>query len=227
MLRAGNNRRGNRVPRAQGVLPFKKDFSPKSLDMVKHSVTRTVNEETEKTTIEVPKLRVEATNMEYLHFINSFEKARRVMSWTTGPRLFNKFQMHLEDDHETKWDDITTGLNETVANFDQAISEFTSQRFQPDDYHVHKKFLLSLRKPGEVDPEMFLSLLRYHNRLLALLPGAPIALEYYPGVENIEADTLSRYPRTDEIAQDPDAVDLAFHEAMLKTLGGSPSKKTD
>ena len=40
MLRAGNNRRGNRVPRAQGVLPFKKDFSPKSLDMVKHSVTR-------------------------------------------------------------------------------------------------------------------------------------------------------------------------------------------
>ncbi len=96
------------------------------------------------------------------------------MSWTTGPRLFNKFQMHLEDDHETKWDDITSGLNETVAIFDEAISEFTSQRFQPDDYHVHKKFLLSVRKPGEVDPEMFLSLVRYHNRLLALLPGVPL-----------------------------------------------------
>jgi hypothetical protein len=53
------------------------------------------------------------------------------------------------------------------------VVTLTNQRFQPDDYHVHKKFLLAIRKPGDVNPEMFLSLLRYHNRLLALLPGAP------------------------------------------------------
>ena len=55
--------------------------------------------------------------MEYLHFINSFGKARRIMGWTTGPRLFLKFPMHLEDDHELQWDDAIDGVNETVANF--------------------------------------------------------------------------------------------------------------
>jgi hypothetical protein len=106
MLRQGMNfRRGNRIPRAQGVLPLKKDFSTKSLEVIKHSVTRTVNGDSEKTMVEVPKLRVEATNMEYLHFVNSFGKARRIMEWTTGPRLFSKFAMHLEDDLEVQWDD--------------------------------------------------------------------------------------------------------------------------
>ena len=173
MVRQGyNQRRGNRVPRAQGVLPLKKDFDPKKLDTIKHSITRTVDGDSEKTTVEVPKLRVEATNMEYLHFINSFGKARQIMGWTTGPRLFLKFPMHLEDDHELQCNDAIDGVNETVANFETAVNALSKQRFQPDNYHVHKKYLLAICKPGNVDRKIFLLLLQYHNRLLHLLPGA-------------------------------------------------------
>jgi hypothetical protein len=38
---------------------------------------------------------------------------------------------------------------------------------------------------------------------------------YYPGELNVEADTLSRYPRADAVARDPKDLDLAFNEAMV------------
>ncbi len=58
------NRSSRPMRSSRGVLPPKKDFETKSVELIKHSMTRTNNNnnnESEKTTIEVPKLCMEAT----------------------------------------------------------------------------------------------------------------------------------------------------------------------
>jgi hypothetical protein len=105
------------------------------------------------------------------------------MGWTTGPKLFSKFAMHLEGDDKTIWADLIDGENQTVMNFDAALKELVASRFLPDDYQVQKRYLMSIRKPADVEPGLFLSLLRFHNRLLSFLPGAP---DKNPGLDNEE-----------------------------------------
>ena len=130
-----------RTQRKRNVLPFKRDFDPKDLTKLKHSITRTVNDETDKTTLEVPKLRVDATQTEFLNFIIEFSDARTTMGWTTGPKLFSKFVVHLEGDDKTVWSELSLGINQTVVNFDSTLKEFIESKFLPDDYHIQKKYL--------------------------------------------------------------------------------------
>ena len=53
MLRQAGNRRTS-APRSTPVVPLKKDFETKTLEMIKHSLTRNINGDTEKTMVEVP-----------------------------------------------------------------------------------------------------------------------------------------------------------------------------
>jgi hypothetical protein len=61
---------------------LKKDFEESSLTKIKHSVTQEVNNKKQKTTVEIPKLTVGASQTELLNFLMTFLCSARVMQWT-------------------------------------------------------------------------------------------------------------------------------------------------
>ena len=78
---------------------------------VRHQRTVTdANDMRETTEERVPRLDDDATPNHILHFLSAFHRARASMQWTTGPRLFQKFCVHLDDDHLDTWDAITANV---------------------------------------------------------------------------------------------------------------------
>ena len=76
------------------IIPLKPDYEQSALHRIKHTQTREVGGVTEKTTVEVPQLSEEAGTYELLTFLREFILARATMSWTTGPKLFEKLPTH-------------------------------------------------------------------------------------------------------------------------------------
>ena len=78
------------------VVPLDVEFDESKLEHVKHKKTiREDDGSSESTEVQVPKINDEASPYEILHFLSSFQKARSILRWTTGPKLFAKFPMHL------------------------------------------------------------------------------------------------------------------------------------
>jgi hypothetical protein len=56
------------------------------------------------------------------------------MSWTTGPRLYEKFEVHLQGFYRQIWSNETAGKGQTVATFDDTVLAFKSQLLKDEDY---------------------------------------------------------------------------------------------
>jgi len=76
-------------------------------------------------------------------------------------------------------------MNQTVANFDAALITFKNNCLAGYSYNDQMDYLRSIRKPKEVSPSEFLSLLRTNLRIATQLPQAP-------AVPQINDDELKR-----------------------------------
>jgi hypothetical protein len=91
------------------IILLKPDYSESSIHRIKHTQTKDVGGVSEKTTVKVPQLSEDAGTYELLTFIREFQLARATMSWTTGPKLYEKFLMHLQGYHCQTWSDEAAG----------------------------------------------------------------------------------------------------------------------
>lgn len=157
------------------VIPLKPDFDESGIRRIKHSQSREVGGVSEKTTVEVPKLSEDAGTYELLTFVREFKRAREIMSWTTGPKLFEKFEMHLQGFHRQTWSDEAAGQPQTVVGFDATVLAFKEQLLEKEDYEDQLDFIRELRKPRDMKPGTFLLYLRIQNSMVQELPGAPLA----------------------------------------------------
>ena len=115
-----------RQAKKHNIIPLKPDFDESKLQYVKHKITTDVNGVREETEQRVPMLPVTATAYQKLMFFESFTRARAVMGWTTGPRLYSKFAMHLSLVHLRTWTTTIGNHNQTVAGFNQDLQMFKS-----------------------------------------------------------------------------------------------------
>jgi hypothetical protein len=97
------------------------------------------------------------------------------MSWTTGPRLYEKFEVHLQGFHRQTWTDEAAGLSQTVVTFDKTVRAFKSQLLEDEDYDNQLDFICELKKRHEMKPGTFLLYLRIQNLMVQELSGAPNA----------------------------------------------------
>ena len=126
---------------------------------------------------ELPKLPEDATSYQIINFIRLFRQAAKKLQWTTGPKLFKKFILHLEGDHMDTWLSNIEGVDEEVDEFWSAISEFKQEHFEDEAYENQKDFLRTIKKTRDLDPRQFLKQLRIQDAMLKELPGAPAELD--------------------------------------------------
>jgi hypothetical protein len=157
------------------VLPLQQDFTSSTLTKTKHSITRTIKNESSKTQVEIRNLSIGASRMELLCFLLDFHHSAATMHWTTGPMLFGKFPMHLQATDLDTWTLAAKPVVHTIVNFHQCIHSIGRTKNLNDSYDHQIEFLQSLQKPSKLDPSMFNALLLLHNLLLKELPGAPQA----------------------------------------------------
>jgi hypothetical protein len=157
---------------ASPVIPltFTKD---EDMEFIKHRRSEVNNGVTEEIQEQVPKLTDSATPYHILRFFSSFTQVRRHMQWTTGPRLFQRFHMHLEGTHLTTWEDQINGLAETVANFDAQFIAFKGTLLQGYKYLDQMDYLRTVKKTKDQTPKDYLRLVRASETLASQLPDAP------------------------------------------------------
>ena len=60
-----------------------------------------------------------------LYVEESYRKICKKFKWNVaGDKLFNNFNLVLEDSAENHWDTITDGVTQTVGNFDLCMAQF-------------------------------------------------------------------------------------------------------
>ena len=117
-------------------------------EYIRHQRTVVGDDDTRETTEErIPRLSDEASPKEILQFLASFRRARGTMHWTTGPRLFQKFRVHWEDDHLDTWDAIAeTVQQQSVNTFNEALEDFKAELLQGYHYLDQMSYLRKLKK---------------------------------------------------------------------------------
>jgi hypothetical protein len=122
--------------------------------------------------VEVPRLSEDAGTYELLTCLREFQRAQAIMSWTTGPRLYEKFEVHLQGFHRQTWSDEAVGLAQTIATFDTStVLAFKSQLLKDEDYGNQLDCIRELWKPRNMEPGTFLLYLRIQNSMIQELPG--------------------------------------------------------
>ena len=156
--------------RQKPVIPFDYEIeNPSTIEYIRHQF----REDDDIIEERIPKLREDASPYEILHFLNTFQRARTTMSWTTGPKLYQKFQLHLSDYHLEVWYLFMNDRAHTVVRFDAHLKEFKTELLQGYSYEDQMDYLRSLKKPGAMEPSQFLLKLRAANRLATQLSNRP------------------------------------------------------
>jgi hypothetical protein len=134
------------------IIPLKPDYEDSGIHRIKHSQQREIAGVLDKTTVEVPRLSEDAGTYELLTFIREFQRAQAILGWTTGPKLFDKFKMHLQGFHRQTWSDEAHGQAQTVIHFDNTILAFKGQLLAHEVYANQMDFLRDLQKPPDMKP---------------------------------------------------------------------------
>jgi hypothetical protein len=143
------------------------------IEYVKHRRSEVNNGVTKEIQERVPKLKDDASPYQILRFFTSFTQVRRHMHWTTGPRLFQRFHMHLEGVHLTTWEDQVQNLNETVVNFDAPFIEYKRSLLEGYCYLDQMDYLQSVKKTKDQSPKDYLRIVQASETLACQLPDAP------------------------------------------------------
>ena len=145
----------NNNKKQSNVIPLKPDFDESKLQYIKHKIVREENGVRDETEQKVPSLPTNATAYQKLMFFESFARARAVLGWTSGQKLYTKFPMHLNMSNLRSWTTIVGDKAQTVNNFNQDLTEFKRKLLSGYKYHTQMDFLRNVRKPREISPLEF------------------------------------------------------------------------
>jgi hypothetical protein len=149
--------------RSNGVLPLQRDSTSSTLTKTKHSITRTINNESLKTQVKIPNLSIGASRrMELLCFLTYFHRSAAMMHWITGPTLFEKFPIHFQATDLDTWTLAAKAVAHTIVNFHQCIHSLKRTKFLDDSYDHQIELAQTLQKPPELDHSMFNALLYFN-----------------------------------------------------------------
>jgi hypothetical protein len=128
------------------VIPFKPDYDKSSTQYIKHQQTITDANDVQETTTEeqVPKLAKAASPYEILKFLSAFNCAQKNFSWTSSPKLFQKFPMHLDGYQFETWELITDGLNHNIPLFSTSLEHFKIELLEGYTYENQMDYLLAI-----------------------------------------------------------------------------------
>ena len=167
------------VAKLEGVIPFTRTFDPKELTNMKYSHSEMdANGVMEKLTAEVPVLPMTYDQQQLLFMMSMFEKARNMLQWYMGPKLFQNFAKQFEDALE--WETHARGQNQDVPKFEAAKTAFICTKFPSNVWEKHITMLHSIKKPFKMNPQEFAMLIRFHNSILSMLPGKPAVGDLTP-----------------------------------------------
>jgi hypothetical protein len=157
---------------AQAVIPLE---VPKDEDVeyIKHRRSEDQNGVREEIQEQIPKLTDRSTPHQILRFFVTFDQVRKHMQWTTGPRLYQRFHMHLDGTHLIAWEEQVSGVNETVNSFNLQSAAFKVSLLQGYKYLDQMDYLRTVRKSKEQSPKDFLRLVRAAETIACQLPDAP------------------------------------------------------
>jgi len=156
------------------LIPIELDYDKDSIETVTHS--RRVADAAgvqESTYKKVPILETTATPLQILDFFEAFESARRVLQWTTGPKLFAVFPTHLHGTFLRYWNRQVRDAEETVDDFDEQTTAFCHTLLRGGDYDEQMDYMRTLRKPPQLTPSEFSQRFDALEDALPYLPNAP------------------------------------------------------
>jgi hypothetical protein len=80
-------------------------------------------------------------------FLRKFHHAKDTLHWTTGPILFQKFEILLQGFHRQAWSDEAEAVGtKTVQHFADALTSFKSQLLENEDYDDQMDYIQQLKK---------------------------------------------------------------------------------
>jgi hypothetical protein len=132
------------------------DYDDSKIEFIKHQLTTKVENVTETVEEPVPKLSASATPSEILKFLNTFNRVRANLSWTTGPKLFQHFPMHIKGYHYDMWEVITDSVTKNVSQFNKCLGEFKAELLEGYNYEDQMDYLRDIKKPSQMQPSKFL-----------------------------------------------------------------------
>ena len=127
------------------IIPFDPDPPSFEIQYIKHKRSTRINGILDEDKVRVPVLHTEAEPVHILDFLIQFETARLNLQWTTGPKLFQKFPMHLTRQDRLLWDDLLLNRPRTVAGFDEVLLDFKDEILEGYDYHDQLDYLRTLQ----------------------------------------------------------------------------------
>ncbi len=139
---------------------------------IKHQLCTRNEDDEDLVEDKIPKLNEDASPYEILQFLSTFQRVRKVMGWTSVPKLYQKFPIHLHNYHLDVSELITGDLTHAVAYFNAQLQEFKLE-LRGYKYEEQMNNLRSLKKPGKMEPSQFLLMLRLANRIAIQQPDAP------------------------------------------------------
>ena len=172
------------MPPVAPAIPLLIDYEVNAVQRHNHSYTPD-GDPNERITVQIPVLSETATARELLTFTESFKRLGAFVGWTNGDgeKLFSKFPLHLVSSHVLIWDEIVEDREQTEAEFDDAICQFKGAFLSNNDYIRQLAFVRHLKKPKDMTPTRFLTVLKQQNSYLAQMP---FSQEYGTSVGDFE-----------------------------------------
>jgi hypothetical protein len=86
------------------------------IEYVKHCRSEVINGVTEEIQEKIPKLSDDASANTTLRFFAAITQVRTHMQWTTEPKLFQRFSLHLQGVNLTTWEAQVQNVNQTACS---------------------------------------------------------------------------------------------------------------
>jgi hypothetical protein len=131
---------------------LKYDYS--KIEFIIHHLATTIDNVAETVEEGVPKLSNKATPYEILKFLNTFDGVCTNLSWTTGPKLFQKFQLHLKDHHYDLWEPIIVDVTKNISQFNKCLGECKTELLEGYTYEHQMDYLREIKKPSQMQRQV-------------------------------------------------------------------------
>jgi hypothetical protein len=153
---------------------MKPDYDKDNVEYIKHRRVEQQDGVTEEIQERVPILQDDSTAFQVLEFFAAFAQCRRHMVWIAGPRLFQRFALHLNGTHLINWQIQIDGVDESPDDFDEQLAAFKISLLEGYKYGDQIDALREMKKTRDQTPSQFLLAFRAAESRAVQLPDAPI-----------------------------------------------------
>ena len=155
------------------IIPFESDYDESSLELVSHEWSQTNAAGVSSKIVEkIFKLPTDPTPYLIMKFFSSFATVCRNQQWTSGPVLFQRFQMQLLDIHLKTWESQIVGVAQTVNSFNNEFRDFRDKLLRGYSYYDQMDYLREARLSFGQQPSNFVRKMLAAESAATQLPDA-------------------------------------------------------